>query len=164
MPPWNPILGHLTILPRLLMQLPKGAQQSTMFSRLSKEFPDSDNLFYIDLWPFSNPMIIVSTPNLSYQVCQERDLPRPASLRPFFEPITGGLGLFVMNGEEHRSSRALFNPGFGSNVILEHMTHIVEMGQVYVGKLREHAQNENMFSLDDMTCSYMMDVIGKVTL
>jgi cytochrome P450 len=164
MPQWNPVLGHLTTLPRLLNQLPKGAQQSYCFGLLSREFAKSDNLFYIDLWPFSLPMIIVSTPALAHQVCHEYDLPKPDSLLPFFRPITGGLGLFMMNGEEHKSSRALFTPGFSANVILEHMGNIVDQAQVYVEQLREHGRKGDMFSLDDMTCWYMMDVIGSVCL
>ena len=164
MPPWNPVLGHLMTLPRLLNQLPKGAQQSYCFGILSHEFPESDNLFYIDLWPFSHPILLVSTPNLAYQVCQEHDLPKPDSLLPFFEPITGGLGLFMMNGEEHKNSRALFAPGFSSNAISDNTTNIVEQAEIFVGILRQHARKKDMFSLDDAACWYMMDVIGIVTL
>ncbi|KAF2477215.1 cytochrome protein [Lindgomyces ingoldianus] len=164
MPEWNPILGHLPMLPRLLNQLPKGAQQSYCFGLLTRDFPNSDGLFYIDLWPFSLPIIIVSTPELAHQVGQEYDLPKPDSLKPFFKPITGGLGLFMMNGEDHKSSRALFTPGFSANVILEHTGNIVDQAQVYVEILREYANKGEIFSLDAITCWYMMDVIGAVSL
>lgn len=164
MPPWNPILGHLAVLPPLLKQFPKGTPQSYMFGVLAQQFKDSDGLFFIDVWPFSAPMIVVSAPDLAYQVCQEFDLPKPDTLAYFFKPIVGGLGLFMMNGAEHKSSRALFNPGFGANVILEHTKHIVEQAEVFVEILREHARKGDMFALDDLTCWYMMDVIGAVTL
>jgi cytochrome P450 len=164
MPPWHPVFGHLLILPEILEQLPNGSQQGYMFSILARDFPESDSLFYIDLWPFSGPILIVCTPGYAYQANQEYDFPKPDSLLPFFRPITGGLGMFMMNGEEHKASRALFNPGFADSVIFQNASVIVEQAEIYVGLLREHAKKGDMFSLDEMTCSYMMDVIGVVTL
>jgi cytochrome P450 len=164
MPPWNPIFGHLAIMPQYLKQIPIGASQPYMLGMISKNFPQSDYLYYLDLWPFSGPMIVISTPEMSYQMVQVQDLQKPASLVPFFKPITGGLGIAVMNGEELKASRALFNPGFASNVILEQTSAIIEEAKVYVELLREHAEKGDMFLLDDLTCWYMMDVIGKVTL
>lgn len=109
-------------------------------------------------------MIIVATPEIAYQACQELDLPKPSSLLQFFMPITGGNSLAAMNGEEHRMSRALFNPGFAHNVVLENTKKIVEEASVYVEILRRHALKGDIFSLDEVTCNYMMDVIGRVAL
>ena len=156
MPPWSPIFGHLAILPQYLKQIPVGASQPYILGIISKQFPDSDYLYYLDLWPFSDPMIVISTPDLSYQMVQVHELPRPKMLEPFFKPITGGTGMFVMNGEELKALRALFNPGFASNVILEHTEAIVEEAKVYIECLREHAVRGDMFLLDDLTCWYMM--------
>jgi len=163
MPKWNPIFGHLTALPPLLSQLPKRAQQSASFGILARDFRET-GIFYLDLWPFSYPMIVVNTPDLADQVCHQYDLEKPDSLLYFFKPITGGLGLFMMNGEKHKSSRALFTPGFSENVIREQTKNIVEEAKVYTEILRDHARKGDMFLLDDLTCWYMMDVIGTVTL
>jgi cytochrome P450 len=163
MPAWNPILGHLTILPSLLSQLPKGAQQSYSFGILGHDFKES-GLFYIDLWPFSFPLMVVNTPELAEQICHEFDLDKPDTLLQFFWPITGGLSLFVMNGDQHKSSRALFTPGFSSNMIMKHTAHVVDEAEIYANILRDHARRNDIFSLDDVTCRYLMDVIGTVTL
>ncbi|KAI1410545.1 cytochrome protein [Hypoxylon sp. FL1857] len=61
-------------------------------------------------------------------------------------------------------SRALFNSGFSASYILQQTPHIVDSAQVYVDVLRDYARKGEMFSLDDATCWYMMDVIGAVTL
>lgn len=70
----------------------------------------------------------------------------------------------AMNGEEHRASRALFNPGFAQNVVLENTMKIVEEASVFVEVLRSHASKGDIFGLDDVACNYMMDVIGRVAL
>ncbi|KAH7558362.1 hypothetical protein BM1_05634 [Bipolaris maydis] len=164
MPAWDFGAGSLQTLPALLEKFPKGSQQSDAFTLLSYEFKKSDGCFYIDLWPFSSPLMVVTSPDLAIQACQEYDLPKPPILIPFFAPFAGGPNLFDMNGAEWKRSRALFNHGFSANVMLESTPHIIEEAEVYVALLREHAKKGDTFSLDDLTCDYMMDVIGSITI
>ncbi|CAN9323061.1 unnamed protein product [Alternaria alternata] len=163
-PPWDFAAGNLKVLPRLLEKFPKGSQQSDVFTLLSNDFKDSDNCFYVDLWPFSSPLLVVTSPDLAIQACQEHDLPKPPVLIPFFAPFAGGPNLFDMNGAEWKRSRELFNPGFSDRVMLGSIPHIIEEAEVYVKLLREHAKKGDSFSLDRLTCDYMMDVIGAITM
>jgi hypothetical protein len=48
--------------------------------------------------------------------------------------------------------------------MLESTAHIIEEAEVYVTLLREHARKGDTFSLDELTCDYMMDVIGAITM
>ncbi|KAH8701392.1 cytochrome P450 71B25 [Phaeosphaeriaceae sp. PMI808] len=164
MPQWDFGAGHLKVLPALLEKFPKGSMQSDAFTQLSYDFANTDGCFYIDVWPFTSPLLVVTSPEIAIQACQEYDLPKPDVLIPFFAPLTGGPNLFTMNGAEWKRSRALFNPGFSANVMLEHTSHILEEAEVYVEILREHAKKGDTFSLDKLTCNYMMDVIGSVTI
>ncbi|KAI0848483.1 cytochrome P450 [Daldinia vernicosa] len=69
-----------------------------------------------------------------------------------------------MNGLEWKRSRSLFNSGFSAGYILQQTSHVVDEAEVYVDIFREHARKGKMFSLDGVTCWYMMDVIGAVAL
>ena len=165
MPEWDFAAGNLKTLPGLLEKFPKGSQQSDAFSLLSHDFKENDNCFYIDLWPFTSPLMVVTSPDLAMQACgPEHDLPKPAILIPFFAPFAGGPNLFDMNGAEWKRSRALFNPGFSDRVMLESTPHIIEEAEVYVALLRKHAKKGDTFSLDRLTCDYMMDLIGAITM
>jgi hypothetical protein len=101
MPPWNPITGHLLCLAPLVTRFPKDAIQTYLIAELSKDFSETDYLFYLDLWPFAMPMFVITSPDLSIQACQQHDLVKPAVLKPFFNPFAGGDNLFVMNGPEY---------------------------------------------------------------
>ncbi|KAJ4336442.1 hypothetical protein N0V95_008617 [Ascochyta clinopodiicola] len=107
------------VLPPLLEQFPKGSQQSDAFTLLSDRFKETDGSFYIDVWPFSSPLLIITSPELAVQTCQEYDLPKPDVLLPFFAPIAGGPSMFIMNGAEWKHTRALFNHGFSTSVMME---------------------------------------------
>jgi cytochrome P450 len=164
MPKWSPMSGHLELLPPILKTLPKDAAQEYPFISLAQNFPDSDNMYCLDLWPFFRPLMVISSPQLAIQACQEYDLPKPDILKTFFAPIAGGEGMFVSNGSEWKQHRALFNPGFSANAILDHKIQILEEAEVFVDIIRGHAKKGDMFFLDKLACWYMMDVIGTVTL
>lgn len=85
-------------------------------------------------------------------------------LHAFFTPLAGGDNLFTINGPQWKRSRELFNSGFSASHVLQQASHIVDEAEIYVEILRGHAKREQMFSLDDITCWYLMDVIGTVTL
>ncbi|ORX96642.1 cytochrome P450 [Clohesyomyces aquaticus] len=161
---WSAASGHLHLLPPELAKLPKDAAQEYPFVALAEDFPDTDNLYCLDLWPFFKPLMVVTSPEIAIQACQGYDLPKPDSLKTFFAPISGGEGMFVSNGSEWKRHRALFNPGFSAKAILEHIPRIIQEAEAYIDIIRDHAEKGDIFFLDKLTCSYMMDVIGAVTL
>lgn len=167
MPPWSPLSGHLLALEPVLAKLPKDTQLPDAFEILCKENEkdDGDSVIYLDVWPFAAlPLLVICSPTLAVEACQEHDLIKPDILHQFFNPLAGGDNLFTMNGPEWKRSRALFNPGFSSSYILQQTGHIVDEAEIYVSKLRDHARRGDLFSLDDLTCWYTMDIIGAVTL
>ena len=48
--------------------------------------------------------------------------------------------------------------------VLGHVDYILEEAEIYVEILREHAKKGDTFSMDDLACNYMMDVVGNVAL
>lgn len=165
MPPWNPILGYLLALPPIIKTLPGDTQQPDAFEALCKAHETDNSIIYVDMWPFADPMLVVGSPPLAAQVCSpELDLPKPPILRRFFSPLAGGENLFTANGAEWKRSRALFNPGFSAAYVLQRTAHVVAEARVYVDVLREHARRGAVFSLDDVTCWYTLDIVGSLTL
>ena len=70
-----------------------------MFADIAHEHFQSEGLFYVDLWPASGMMIIVTSPLVAAQVAQtntEICYDRASMLKRFFKPIAGGPNLFDM--------------------------------------------------------------------
>jgi hypothetical protein len=156
--------GHLLVVAPYLAKFPWGIHQTWVIAEIAKRFPKSDHAFYLDLWPFSHPLLVISSPELTIQACQEHDLSKPAVLKPFFHPFAGGDNLFVTNGPEWKHASKLFTPGFNANYLLTQMGHIVEEASVFVEILREHAFKGDIFSLDRLACDFTMDIIGAVSI
>ena len=163
MPKFSWIMGHLLAAKPVMDALPKDAHINVVATELSRAFTKTD-AFYLDFWPFSRTMLIVSSPSAAIQVTQKYNLPKPTLLHDYFLPITGGANLFTMPEEQWKPWREIFNPGFSANYILEQLSHIVQEVLVYCDILREHARHGDIFSLDETTLNLTMDIIGAVTL
>ncbi|RAL03307.1 cytochrome P450 [Aspergillus ibericus CBS 121593] len=165
MPPWDPILGHLRLMPALAKTCPSDIVQSETFALLSTEHPGLQYGFYIDVWPFMCPMFVVASPPLAVQACQTYNLPKPSDqLAPFINPMAGGRNFFITNGAEWKHDRDLFNHAFSMSATMGHVDYILDEAAIYVESLREHAKKGDTFSMDQLACNYMMDVIGNVAL
>lgn len=144
---------------------PKDARQSDVFTLFSVENAGLESGFYVDVWPFSTPMLVVTSPVMAIDACQTYDLAKPDVLQPFINPMAGGSdNLFVLNGARWKHARELFNHGFSMAASLSHMTCVLEEAKVYVEILKEHARAGDTFSLDQLTCRYAMDIIGNVAM
>lgn len=147
--------------------LPKDAHYQYMFADIAREHFQSEGMFYIDLWPASGMMIIVTSPLVAAQVAQtntEICYERAFMLRRFFKPIAGGPNLFDMTQREWRPWRAIFNKGFSTEQVTSLVPHVLRETEVYKQRLRDLARKQEMFYLDLVTLRFTMDVIGQTIL
>lgn len=140
MPPHSKIFGHLLAVKSLKEALPSDASGVYLSSDLSRKFPDSDSVFYLDLWPFSPPFMIVSSPSTCMQATQQHELQKPQAFEDLLAPATGGLSL------------------------LENISDIVEEVSIFCETLRHHARKGDLLQMEKITVWLTMDIIGKATL
>lgn len=138
-----------------------------MFADIAREHFQSEGLFYIDMWPASGMMIIVTSPLVAAQIAQTNAkicYERAFILRRFFKPIAGGPNLFDMGEKEWRPWRGIFTKGFGTEQVTNLVPHVLKETEVYKERLRGLARKEEMFYLDLVTLRFTMDMIGQTIL
>ena len=123
---------------------------------MAKDFADTD-MFYLDLWPFTTPVLVVCEPAAAMQATTTNPFPKADSFNVVFEPIMGGPNLLSMNDLEWKEWRTLFNPGFGSGYLLELLPTILDSVETFCGKLRERA--DTVFCLEEPATRMTMDII-----
>ncbi|KAL5342020.1 cytochrome P450 [Aspergillus crustosus] len=163
MPPWNPVFGNLPAIASVTKKVPRDAQAAMTFSMLAAD-SGLDTCFYIDTWPFGFSILIVTSHDIAIQACQTHDLPKPAVISPLIDPMAGGPTVFTTNGSEQKRGRELFHHGFSMRSVFGYMPFILQEVEVYVDVLRDLAKTGETFRMDEITCRYMMDVIGNVTM
>jgi cytochrome P450 len=165
MPPHSLILGHLPLAAKISKRLPHDAHAHYLADQIRQIYPDLGPVFYLDLWPFSDLMLIVTDPAVIAQFCQpDRLLPKHPGVKRFLNPITGGYDLNCLEGETWRLWRRLFNPGFSAGHVLKLVPSIVEEVMVFRDGLIQHAKKGDIFSFEEYALNVSLDVIGKVAL
>lgn len=162
--PHSFIWGHLLQAQSVMSQLPKDAHITNVLSKISEQFPSSDSVHYMDMWPFSPPLMVVSSPSFAHQAIQQHTLRKPPTLTELFYPITGGPDLIFMNGEQWKRSRNIFNPGFNPSYLVSQVPAIVEEMITFKETLRNACQKGEVFQLDRVTLNLTLDVIARITL
>lgn len=109
-------------------------------------------------------ILVVISPNTATQATQTNvnlSMERPVFLRRFFKPIAGGPNLFDLPEREWKPWRAVFNKGFSADYSVSLVPGMVEETEWYKERLRMLAKEGRIFSLDDVTLRYAMDLIGR---
>lgn len=159
---WNWITGHLLILQKYLDGIPPDAAVAFAMRDLCWEFADTE-LFLIDFWPMYPPLYTLFGPEAINQVCNKYNMPKPLVSATSMRPVAGGPDIVSMNGDEWKYWRSLFNPGFSTGAVLNHVPHIIDSVLVFREKLIQKI-GKGMFPLDELTTKLTQEVILKVTL
>ncbi|KAJ4354465.1 uncharacterized protein N0V89_006202 [Didymosphaeria variabile] len=165
MPPHNIIFGHLGLIAGIQKGLPADAHGHYLADQIRQRYPSLGSTFYVDLWPFSDPMLMVTDPDVIAQFSTaDHLLPKHPGIKTFLYPITGGFDLNCLDGETWKFWRRLFNPGFSAAHIQTLVPTIVEEVAVFRQDLFHRARDGKMFSFEEHTLSLSIDVIGRVAL
>lgn len=92
------MLGHIVFLYKQTRALPLLASVNLAFHEMTSTFED-DEMFLIDIWPLSEPMLVVFNPEAAIQACQKLSLLKGGKNETMIRPITGGLTFLSMNGK-----------------------------------------------------------------
>lgn len=159
---WSWFFGHSLVLFRYTSRFPPLANIGIPMRELSKEFADTE-MFLMDLWPSYPSSIVCFNPEAANLATQKYNLPKPPKAGTSVEPIVGGPSILSFNNSDWKKWRALLNPGFSAQSLMNHVPFIVDCAQVFCDKLRANV-GKGIFSLDDYATRLTFDVIMKVTL
>jgi len=165
MPPHNIVLGHLGLAASIQKSLPSDAHGHYLADQIRQRYPDLGSTFYLDLWPFSDPMLVVTDPDVIAQFsAPDRLLPKHPGVKTFMYPITGGYDLNCLDGETWKFWRKLFNPGFSAAHMQSLVPTVVEEVAIFRKDLLQRAEEGELFSFEDHALKLAIDVIGRVAL
>jgi cytochrome P450 len=165
MPAHSFIAGHLGVLASIIKLYPKDAIKVYLFGELSRQASNS-GACYMDLWPFSEPFLLITSPYLANQATSHPALAleKPDALRKWVWSLAGGISIFDAPASRWKPLRALFNRGFSASHLMTLVPLMVEETEVYCETLREKARGGEMCFLDPVNLRLMLDIIGRTGL
>lgn len=164
MPPHHPIFGHLLLANDLLSNLPRGAHPSYLPGLIRQAIPDVGQIFYLDMWPFNRPILIVSSPSVAHQFTQERSLRKSPEVHRWIRPLANNQDLVSLEGHTWKQWRNVYNPGFSASHLIHLVPQIAKEVSVFREILRNRAQSGAVLPLEEATVNLTMDIIGRIVL
>ena len=166
MPPHSWLFGHLLVLFDAKKRGPLDLNRFLYIGKLMDNF-EEHGAFYLDVWPFSKPFIIVTSPSLATQATATNTklaTHRPLDLRTWFKPFAGGPNLFDLPEKEWKPWRTLFNKGFGTAQNLSLVPGMIEETLVFRDRLQRYAESGELMQLEPVCRRYMADMMGRAVL
>ena len=164
MPPHHPLFGHLLVANDVMSKLPRDAQPQYLPSQARRAIPDVGPVFYLDMWPFSLPILVASSPSACYQLTQEHSQPKSDGLRKYMRPVADNQDLVSSEGHPWKQWRNVFNPGFSASHLITLVPQIAKEVLTFCEILQERAQAGDIFPLEEVTVNLTIDTIGRVAL
>jgi cytochrome P450 len=162
MPEYHFLFGHLLLLKKTMDTLPADAAMQRVMKKILEKYPSG--VMFFDLWPFSAPLLVLSSPGAATQVAETHNLDKPPSTMVPLEKINGGPTILTMRGTLWKKWRSVFNRGFSPAYQLGLAPRIADEVAVFCRLLRERVKRNEPFQLEDMTLRLMFDIMGSVTM
>lgn len=148
----------------LLFKLPRDAHPSYLPRLIRQAIPDVGQVFYLDMWPFHRPLLVVSSPSVAHQFTQERPLRKSPEVARWIKPLANNQDLVSMEGHDWKHWRNIYNPGFSASHLIQLVPQILKEVSVFRDILKERAQSGVTLPFEEATVNLTMDVIGRVVL
>ncbi len=148
---------------KIFSQFPSRTHPHTVIPYLRKKF-DLPPIFYLETWPFGDPVCVVLDPEVASQVTVQPSLQKHRALEEIVLPLTGRDSLLTIEGKLHKDWRNVFNPGFSNSHLMTLVDGIVQDSLVFLDILGEHADTGNTFLMEEAATRFTVDVIGRVVL
>ncbi|GAB7354358.1 hypothetical protein MBLNU459_g4865t1 [Dothideomycetes sp. NU459] len=165
-PPHHPLWGHIHLTAKVFTTQPKRIAPQSIFAVLQHQL-DLPDLFMLDFWPLGPPSIVVTDPDIMSQFTVKRSLPKHPELpvvADFTDPIAGRDNMVVSEGQQWKTWRGAFNPGFSASHLMTLMSGIVDDVSVFRDILEQRARTNELFRMEHLATRLTIDIIGNVIL
>jgi cytochrome P450 len=119
-------------------------------------------IFYIDLWPVADSMVVLTDPDLMDKVTVFNPLPMHPMAEDFMSPIVGKNVIATTNGALWKKAHHAMAPAFSWSHIRSLVPVVVEEGILFRDTLDKLAQSGEVFSMEKTSAKLIFDVIGRI--
>lgn len=148
------------------MKQPKDLASLLVPYMVSLEYPEisKHGYFYLDMWPVAYQMLVISHPAMMVQFCQDSSFAKHRQMPSEFEPLSHGVDLVTSNGQQWKTWRSIFSPGFSPKNVQTYIPSMLEEYRVFRSKLHSFATSGETIKMDRLAMSLTVDIIGHAVL
>lgn len=164
--PHSFLLGHFPVIAKLMAKYPIDMDGGVLPLAILREYPDyyKFGVLYLDIWPISWPLLVVAHPDMMAQFCQDPSLPKHDLMEYEFKTFSNCDDLVCSGGQQWKTWRSIFNPGFSSKNVQSLVPDMLEEILVFRKWLQEKAATGETVPMTLQAQLVTVDVIGRAVL
>jgi cytochrome P450 len=101
---------------------------------------------------------------VSQYVTTTQNLPKSPLETSYIEQFLGVNNMVTLEGHRWKAVRSMFNPGFSSANLMTMTDYIVDSALTFCSVMRQKAEANELFELEEYTTRLTIDIIGKLVL
>ncbi|GIK05317.1 hypothetical protein Aspvir_009423 [Aspergillus viridinutans] len=161
------VWGHMKVLHDFISRGEPNRHIDLVFEEI-KAHLGNPPLFFLDNRPMHQPMAVVCSHEIAEQVVRSSKqfpygMPKTPDLQAY-KYLLGPHSILSSEGEEWKSLRKRFNPGFAPQHLLTLLPRVLNKTGPFFETLDRYARSGEEFSLAEICTSLTFDIIGAVTM
>jgi cytochrome P450 len=140
-----------------LKEYPADFHPQPMFTDIVKKY-GFRGLYYMDIYPFAEPMVFIIDPGVAAQV---EKIPRHPFASQFLRGLVGTKSIFSTSGAEWHAQRSWFSPAFSLTNITSLVPGMVEEALIFREILTQRAVSRETFPMNEAVIRLTIDVIAR---
>uniref|UniRef100_A0A8H7NHQ4 Cytochrome P450 n=1 Tax=Bionectria ochroleuca TaxID=29856 RepID=A0A8H7NHQ4_BIOOC len=165
--PTSLLWGHLQLFGKYTKHGAQDRHPDVIIAEMHKDL-GSPPVFLIDLRPISYPMAVVADHTVAEQISRpSKDFQYSVPKSPPNPSVGALIGPFSMLNHQNESWKIIrrrFNPGFSPNHLMTLLPCIIDKSMLFLNRLDQHAEADDVFRLTDLTTGLTFDIIGAVAM
>lgn len=119
-------------------------------------------VFYMDLWPVADPMVVLNVPEVMEQVTVTTDLPKHTISDDFMAPVIGRNNIASANGPAWKKAHNAMRPAFSWSHIRSLTDLMLDECQQFRSTLTQLSASDESFSMEETSAKLIFDIIARI--
>lgn len=121
-------------------------------------------VFYMDLWPFSAPMMIIGDPAAAAQMTSVKSLPKHPVNHAFVEPLVGKSSIVLVEGAQWKQIRNIVMPSFAPSYLSTFTPVFAKHTKRFLARLDALADSGERSAIQPLAMALTFDTICEVIM
>jgi cytochrome P450 len=142
-------------------EVPPNCHPQVLFTSMARKY-DLKGLFYLDLWPIADSMVVLNEPGLMNYITVTKPLPMHPISEEFMTPIVGPHNIASTNGPMWKKLHNIMAPTFSWSHIRNLSSVVLDETTTFRSSLDILAETGNTFSMSETASHFIFDIIARV--
>ncbi|KAH6638120.1 cytochrome P450 [Boeremia exigua] len=161
-PPHSLLWGHLKLMGEIFAILPKNSHIQIAVTTISQKY-DLPGIFYLDLWPLSTGLCLVTDPDLAHYMTVTRNHEKHSVEARDVDPLIGEGNVVTSEGTRWKKMHKMLAPAFAIMHVTNMRSMIGQNVMQFRAILAKLADAGEAFEFEKYMGRLALDVVGSAT-